>query len=155
MCGAERFRSNLSQNASVQSAAYLCVWWSKDINGECRRTQIQHNPNSHVYRDGMLWVKTDADAMDACGTYADRRDLVNRSPCASYVFCETCAGLCKPPAVDFDMSGLPCTSFSSSGNKLGKEDKIVVLHLKWHLEPEQMIFGYGNLFRRTLHTYTY
>ena len=40
-------------------------------------------------------------------------------------------GPCRPPDVDLDCSGLPCTPWSPVGARMKEEDPVTEVHLKW------------------------
>ena len=89
------------------------------------------NPHKHVYLDACDLVPTPC--MARCANFGERLAMVAQCPISSALQCDKCQKPCKPPVVDIDISGLPCTPFSTSGLRQGLEDPIIEIHLKWCL----------------------
>ena len=64
-------------------------------------------------------------------TYEQKVNHMLNCPRRASVPCREHQRDCTLPQVDVDMSGLPCTPFSASGNRLALKDPLIILYLAW------------------------
>ena len=68
--------------------------------------------------------------------------MIDRSPLSDVMYCVICNGFCRPPAIDCDASGPPCTPWAATGLRRGHEDPVVVVHLTWFLHSMMTSLDY-------------
>lgn len=93
----------------------------------------QHQESPHLFSD-ILDLNSNG-CLEGAQSYQAKKRAILASECMEYAPCGRCHDtLCKVPAADFGVSGLPCEDMSKAGQQLkkhGRTNTVYMTHGKY------------------------